>query len=812
MRTGRGSSALVAVALTAVLHASASAQDSPARAGTAVVMAEVVAGDTGEPIAGAGVDLQLAADSSVVASTVTGSGGRFRIGRVPEGLYFLRLYSIGYGSVDTEPFELAQAETRELGVLRLPTEAVAVDPIVVSAERNVVTFEADRSSYNVGVMPGTEGASVTEALATIPELEVDIDGQVTLRGEPVAIYIDGRPAPMTGEALALFLEQFPADYLQKIEVLDNPSARYRAEGSGGIVDLVTKEGVELGMSGSVFANVGTRGDYGGGGRGTLQRGDWTLNGGGFLRLSESSNSGYDLRQNLRADPAFLRQDSWSERSGYFGNVDLEARYDVTDRTRVYAEGRVSRSERESSGVTEFMHMDESEAPILEYERARASSSDGLSFDFSTGLEYQWEPRVHQLEVELELERDSRWEDGRDEVVSDWELEDGALVPAELTLEDEEDFELEASLDVDYRRPWGEGGAIELGYVAEWNVNDNRRLLRLIDDPAAAPEGQSTDRGFDQREVMNSVYGTVQRSVGAFSAQVGLRAEHLRLRFGVPTGESFDRDYLHLFPSANLAYRLDSSRRLRLSYSRRIRRPRASVLNPTDVSTDPLNRRVGNPDIEPQFSDALTLHASWTGSAGGLQLSPFYRTTSNGWERITTVDEQGVSTRTYENVTAERSYGASLTYTVPRRDGWRGNVSVAARRQVRDASNLGARYSGESLLLSSRANITARITGSLSAQTNLAYWPPTDLLQGRRDARYRADLGLRYSFLDDRASLRLSLRDPFELRRSSSRIRDQDYIQIGSSRESTRSARISVSYSLGGGGRFEGGRGGGRRRR
>src|SRR5690606_25974020 len=120
--------------------------------------------------------------------------------------------------------------------------------------------------------------------------------------------------PMSGDALAIFLEQFPADYLQKIEVIDNPSARYDAEGSGGIVNLVMKEGVELGFSGSVFANAGTRGQYGMGGRGTLQKGEWTYNGGGFLRLSDSERTGFDLRQNLLTDPAFVRQDSWSDRS------------------------------------------------------------------------------------------------------------------------------------------------------------------------------------------------------------------------------------------------------------------------------------------------------------------------------------------------------------------------------------------------------------------------------------------------------------------------------------------------------------------
>ena len=272
--------------------------------GNAFVSGRLLDAASGEPVPSAIVELIRAFDSLEVAEALTDGGGRFTINRVPEDEFFLRLTSLGFATVTTQVFEVATAERRHLGDLPMSVEAVELEPITVSAERTVVTYEADRTAYNVGVMPGTEGASVTETLGSIPELEVDIDGRVTLRNSSVAIYIDGREAPMSGEALAIFLEQFPSDYLQSIEIIDNPSARYDADGAGGIINLVTKEGVELGLSGSVFANAGTRGQYGVGGRGTLQRGPWTLNGGTFLRLSDSENTTFDLRQNLFVDPAY----------------------------------------------------------------------------------------------------------------------------------------------------------------------------------------------------------------------------------------------------------------------------------------------------------------------------------------------------------------------------------------------------------------------------------------------------------------------------------------------------------------------------
>ncbi|HEX2167825.1 MAG TPA: TonB-dependent receptor, partial [Longimicrobiales bacterium] len=631
----------------------AAAQDPPADppalpSGTGIVLATVTAGDTGEPVANATVELLSAADSSLVAETLTNEDGAFRILQVREGVYYVRFVSVGYGEVFTQSFELADDETRNLGVLRLPVQAVVLEPIEVSSERTAVTFEADRTSYNLGVM-GADGRSVTETFQSIPELEVDIDGGITLRGNSPAIYINGRPAPMSGEALTIFLEQFPADYLQKIEVIDNPSARYGAEGTGGIVNLVTKEGVELGLSGSAFASAGTRGQYGAGVRGTLQRGDWTFNGGGFVRLSDNESTGYDLRQNLIADPAFLRQDTRSDRTGLAGNLDLETRWQATERMRIYAETGFRRSGNESERFNTTTHLDDTETAILIYDRMTASDSRNLSFDLSTGFDYEWERREHELEFEIQAQTGRQNGDSREEITTDEDFADDVLLPAELTLEDEEELERELSIQVDYSRPLSEEMALEIGYELEFQDSDNDRLINFIDDPAGAPDGLITDRGFDQGETTNSAYTTLERQFGDFGVQLGLRGEHLAMDFNVPSGESFSRNYFDLFPSANLSYRIDDSKRVRVSYSRRIGRPGPSVLNPIDVSTDPLNRRIGNPDIEPQYTHSVSLNASWSGSAGNLRFSPYYQKTTNDWAPITTVDAEGNSTLPYQNL-------------------------------------------------------------------------------------------------------------------------------------------------------------------
>ena len=804
----RAAAALTALLAAVLIHDTLVAQEAPPpRTGSAVVTGWVVAGDTGNPLPAVSVELLAASDSTQLGAAVTDASGRFGIRRMPEGIFFVRITSIGYGIVNTVAFEVAEAEVRDLGQLAMAVDPVEMEPITVSAERTAVTFEADRTSYNVGVMPGTEGTSVTETLAMIPELEVDIDGQVTLRNGSVTFYINGREAPMSGEALAIFLEQFPADYLAMIEVMENPSARYDAEGTGGIINLVLKEGVELGLSGSVFANAGTRGQYGLGGRGTLQRGRWTLNGGGFGRLSDSEQTGFDLRQNLNVDPAFLRQNSWSDRSGLTGNVDLDVRYEPTEQTQFFLEGQVSGSGGDVDGLTTTTHLSDLDSPILAFDRSRSSDSRDVTFEVATGFE--WEPdddeREQELEIELQAQRGTQWENSREEILEELGDEEGEfLIPAELTLEEEDELETELTLEVDYARSFGEDTEIEIGYEAERSTTENNRLIRMIEDPSGAPDGALENRGNDNWDVSHSAYTTVERDLGPLSIQAGLRGEYTDLRFELPGGERFGQEWLNFFPSANVSWRIDDDRQLRLSYSRRVGRPGLSELNPINTSTDPHERRVGNPNIEPEFTHSASANLRWSLSQGSLRLSPYYRTTRNGWAQITTVDERGVSTRTYENVASSERYGASVTYSLRQRGGgWGGNLSISTNRENRDASNLGARYSGSSLRFSSRANIDGRITEGLSAQANLRYSPATDLPQGRIDPRYSADFGLRYRLLDDRMSVRLRLQDPFSLEGSSSRLRDVDYIILGRSEQSTRSAEISVSYALGGGGEYRG---------
>lgn len=762
--------------------------------------------NNGEPISGASVTLELVSDTSATRGGTTNAAGRVLFVGVAPEQYRLRVNTLAYGSTVTEPFTVRAGERHDLGTVELTIAALELEALSVTAERAAVSFEADRTSYDITAMPSAQGTAASELLRAMPELDVDLDGQVSMNGSPTQIHIDGRPAPMDGLSLTAFLEQFPSDHIERIEVIDNPSARYGAQGTGGIVNIVLREGVELGMTGVAFANGGTRGQAGAGARATLQRGPWTVSGGIDGSRTDRESSSFDLRQNLIADPTtFLEQESSSHRTGTAANSDLEIEYQPTERTRFWVEGRLRGSDDGSEGLSQTMHMDADRDPTSSYNRLNTLDAGSWSGRIGTGFTYEWERRRHEFEVQFELDTGHDDEETREEL--DPVLSDpGDPLPAELTLENEREREREVRLDVDYVRPWSEDGRVEMGYRYESNDTDSERFLELANQGQSAPD--VTELGFDHRQTFNSLYLTLQRQLGPVGVQVGVRGEHADTRFEVPTGDVFDNDYLSLFPSASLSARIDDSRQLRLSYSRRIGRPSPSVLNPIDRSTDPLNRRVGNPDIAPEYTHSVSLHATWSTPVGRLRLSPYYRRSDGGWAQLTTVDTDGVSTRSWDNVTSEERYGASLTAWLPRGSRINGYVRAGADRTVRDASNLAERYSGSSLRWQTRANLEVVMTEALSVEGRFSYFPAVDLPQGRSDARVSTDFGLRYRFLDRRAALRMAFEDPLGLQETSFETRDLTHVQIGRSSESARSVRFSVSYAFGGGGSI---RGGGRRR-
>ncbi|HEX2094321.1 MAG TPA: TonB-dependent receptor, partial [Longimicrobiaceae bacterium] len=430
--------------------------------------------ETGAPLATATVEVRSAADSSVAGRALTGADGGFRVGGLATGRYRVEVSRPGFArQVRREVVLTAAAPVAELGTIRLAAAAVALEGLEVRTERAAVAVAPDRTLYSTRDMPVAAGGTATDVLRSVPELDVDINGRVSLRGSTgVTIHINGRPAPVRGEALTTFLQQFPASRIERIEVIPNPSARYDPDGTAGIVNIVLKENLDLGLSGSVSLNAGTRGNTGGSGRLAYQRGPLTVFGGTSLNVSRRSSTSSDLRQNLAARPVtYLQQDFRSRNRGTFGMLDLSTELRLGKRATLWSSVSGFFNGSDSDGTFAYLHMDSVRTPTERYDRVSSNEWSGSNTDYALGLRYAPEPQRHELTLELRRHGGGNRLDGRyvKELLT---LEgDPAGLPPELTVNRSSEENGDLVLQADYTRPLGEEGKLEAGYRGTLRATD-----------------------------------------------------------------------------------------------------------------------------------------------------------------------------------------------------------------------------------------------------------------------------------------------------------------------------------------------------
>ncbi|CAN5626811.1 TonB-dependent receptor [soil metagenome] len=759
------------------------APDSPPEVGA--IRGVVMDAESGEPLRAAQVVALEVESGERLGTVLSDAEGHFLLRDLPAGTVNVSLVYVGYAALIVESLEVAAGEVTDAGELRMRVEAIQVEGVAIESRRSAVSFEPDRTTYRVEGMPTVSGGSLSDALGAVPELDVDFEGRVEFEGQTPEIYLNGRPAPVDGESLTVFLEQFPADRIDRIEVIPNPSARFEAEGAGGIVNIVLAEDVELGLTGSVFANAGTRGEVGSGGRIAWQRGELTVQGGGFVRHNDRETATSTFRENLLADPVtFLEQDRLTRRGGLTGGIDMTTEYGLSERTLIWARTRINDLGSDSEGDTRSTRLDDEGTALDLTRQLTETDRDRSSLDLQGGVQVNFDDELGDHEFSVECRRDARRTDTFRSFATERAGDSDLSIDTRIdeTLEDRSRVRVRA----DYVRPVGET-QLEMGMRGRYRDTESVREAR----------------GFLHRERFHSVFATAARTVGALGIQLGLRVENSDVSLELPSDDEarFDQSYTSVFPTANLSWRFDGGQRLRFSYGQRIRRPSARRINPLDRSDDPLLRRIGNPDLEPQYTHNARLDASWRGSLGTVRLTPFYRYQTNEWAELRSVDAEGIATEQWENVATTHQLGSSLSLSARDLRGWSGSVRVSGRQEFRSDDMLDLeRRGGSALRWSVRGNVDREFGRNLSAQARVNYNPAREIPQGFVSSSIMTQFGVRARVLDRRASLNLSVRDPFNLYDRTFESRDPSHVELRSSGRDSRAAVISVSYTLGSPGR------------
>ena len=701
------------------------------------------------------------ADSSLVAGATATIDGDFRVEAAP-GDYTLAVRFVGYQEV-TQPVTVTAGET-DLGTIGLIADTQALGEVQVRAERTQVAAQIDRTVYNTADDPVAEGGNATDVLTTIPSVDVDIDGNISLRGSGgVAVFINGRPAPVSGEFVASYLASLPAGSIERVEVIPNPSAAFEPDGVGGILNIVLKENTDPGLGGTLTLGTDTQGGYDGSAAVTWGRGPWSLAATYGYRNDARAGGGTGLRINrYLADPTTLVQDETQSRTRTSHLFNLSADYAITPSTTITSQFQVSTRGGDEEELNNTLRTASTGDLLLNYNRLAREADDGLSGDVRLGLRQEFGER-HTLTIEGrgDASNESEFQTYNEELLAGVE---GIAAPQQV---DQDEEERELSLSVDYTRPLA-GFRVDLGYKGEWE----RETSGLAADTMGAGGQFVRDLGvsntFDYDQTVHALYAQAAREWGAWGLQLGLRAEQAVTTFTLLTDDrSFDNDYRSLFPSAYLSYKPTESLTFRGGYSRRIDRPRSWSLNPFPSFDNRDNIRQGNPALRPEYTDAFEISAAQITNWGSLSITPYYRHTTDVIRRISTLRDDGVTVRTSTNLDTADSWGAEGVLSFENVGGLKGYLSLEGYRLQTEGATADTELSNDAFGWGGRVNANYGFGdrfgwGDLALQATARYSAPIDTEQGRIGARTFIDFALRQKLFGDQASLTLQARDPLGL--------------------------------------------------
>jgi outer membrane receptor for ferrienterochelin and colicin len=740
---------------------------------------------TGRPLQTASVEVRSARDAALLAGALTDGGGRFRIEGLPAGSYVVRATLIGYTPAQVEDIAVAPGAVRQLDPLRLSVSAVVLEGLEVRTERSHVRMEVDRTVFNARNLPSAAGGNATDVLRNVPSVDVDADGQVSVRGSSnVVIQVNGRTAPFRGDALNLFLRQLPAGTIDRVEVIPNPSARYDPEGMSGIVNIVLRQNTDLGLSAGLTV-AGTSADrYNGSGTAGYQRGRMSLAGMYAINSDLRRPTGSMQRLNLLGASAgeTIVQETRNRQESLGHSLTGSVDYRVRPATTVLLQASGNLNGTESLALNDFSLLNG--ASSRSWTSGTGTERDLRAGDVTVGVRHV--PAAGRSEVTFEA-RLSGSSDASEARYGD------ASLSALREVRRNETSNRDASVQLDITRMLA-GFRVETGGRAEDRV--------IVTDLVRRPQGGSVpderSNAFDYDTRLWAAYVQGARGFGPVSVQAGLRAERADTRFDLLTlDEAYDNRYTSLFPSASALYDLGAGRTIRLGYSRRVQRPRTGQLNPFPLQEDSISMLVGNPALQPQYTSSFDLTLQATGAPGTLQLTPFHRVTTNLIRHYKTIDPAtGVSTTTFRNF--DRSSQLGVDATASGRVGGRlsGMLGGSMAQVSTSGESLQAGLASSALSWSVRTNASLRLDGSTDVQAFVMYRAPMKIEQGRMREFVVSNVSLRRRVLDGRGDVVLRVSDPLGRMSfgffTADELHEQEFLR----RMNARAAVLSFSYSFG----------------
>lgn len=759
---------------------------------------------TSKPVEYASVVLLHLPDSTVAHGMYTRPDGNFSFAGVAPGRYLLRITFMGYDKLEKNLQVTAARPALALGTLRMQGAGKVLSTVEVKAEKPAFSMKIDRQVFDAGSLVTADGGTGTDILKNIPSVEVDIDDNISLRGKSVTIYVDGKPSPFGDPKTAL--QMIPAETIERVEVINNPSAKFEAQGGGGIINIVLKKDKAIGYNVMVNAGAATRGQYYGSLNANLRMRRFNFFGNYYGRYDNRNGSGYSNRQNLVPDSSntsYFTQVSRNNNrnSSHGGRLGLDYYLDEHNTITLVQGVNFGNGSGEDNILLSYLDADKQP---LRYGN-RNNTSDYYNPNTYTNLHFRHTTDTENEELTAYVSYSNNHGNNNSYYYTLYEKpgNGGADNPDQQSNTGRSHNQF-LNAQADYTKPLGKKGKLEAGFkaTARKNENDYNALLYNWDNQAYEKSEQLSN-SYEYKENIYAGYANMAGALGNLGYQVGARIEQASLKgYSYSRDTSVDNRFFNIFPSVFLKYNLPNNedQSLIFNYATRVDRPNFDQLLPYVNNSDPQNIRVGNPELQPSLTHKFEVNYScyYPESRDFLNTGVYYSQANDDIDRISTLDTTtGVTTTRPMNLATDQDWGGNFTYQLHIFRWWNitsnFNVEYSRLTGAGDNSNL----SNEYVTYGVRVNSNLRLPARFNVQLQGHYRSPRVLPQGTFRAMNGMDLGIRKEMLKNNAlAISLNVSDILNTQQFSTHYETAAFIQDYDRKRATRFIRLNLRYRFG----------------
>lgn len=780
-----------------------------------------------EPLMFASVSLFNSQTNDYVKGGQTDLDGKFLLPAIPAGKYYLKAGYVGFQEFRKNDIVVENGKNTDLGILVLQATGRLLEEVVVAGTKPAMELQMDRKVFNVAQSAISVGGTATDLLANVPSLQVDMDGSVSLRGSSnVRILIDGKESAMAGNDITRLLQALPANAIERVEVITNPSARYDAEGQSGIINIVLKKDARYGFNGALTASGGSYGNAGAGFNVNYRKGKLNYFGNyNFNRRNMVGDSWSDTR--FFSSDARTEARSESSRKGLNHGFGVGLDYYLADKTVVGISGNMSlrANDRREDLLYRYTNNPEMNGNSERYSR---QNEDDLGYDLNVNFKQGFNRKGEELTANFARGRDT--EEGINTFLQ-YYTESRHLI--ENRRNETNESGNNTNIQVDYTLPFSQTSRFGTGYRTILRSSDETQFSQYTDSAGVFVPDYSISNDFLMKSTVHALYVNYENQITPeFGFQAGLRAEQAYLDTEyvsydpeLPAAERSSKGrlkYFRVYPSIFLTRKLGKENQLQASYTRRVNRPRGWQVNPFIDVSDPMNIRQGNPNLMPEDIHSFELSYARFWDKITLTSSAYYRRMNDVVQSVITSVEgtSGATFSQFQNISRNEASGLEMISQM----NFSKKVDVTANANFFFRRFFGSEEFHISPAKGFNWNANAitnyRIRPDFSAQIRMEYRAPMVQAQGKSLEAFIVDAGLKLDVLNKKGTVNVNVRDLFNQRRWGGYTRTSQFYREHENRWMRRMVMVSFTYRIGrmqsdskkknnnseGSGEFEGGEG------